>query len=1330
MNALGLGSAETAQNYYNRFQTKLKTTDISQEELEIPEEFIYQDDTGQEQIIPAHTSLTLEQVKIIVEKSKEKLLKKLRYGKVLIMTDADEDEIYKQENKKVAGGNLQRFKGLGEMNPKQLREVTMGAETRLLPHKLNYSNFSSLLNTVQDLMGPKSEPRKKLLDSGEYEDVQLEVIDGKVDIEQALRVKFSSYAYEVVRNRALTQLQDGLKPVQRYILYTLYELGFLPNKPHRKSARVVGDVIGKYHPHGDQSAYQAMVKMAQDFNYRYPLIDGQDNHDNSEKEPEVLPPHLNLLLNGSSGIAVGMSADIPPHNLGEVVDLTIALVNNPQLDTEKLLSYFGPDFPTGGQVLEQEKLLEIYEKGEVSKGKGTIYIRAKAEIISSKQEKEKKDLIRITELPFKINKSKLVVNISQIIKDKKILGLKSVADYSNYEEPVNIHCYFDPNYDGEVILNQLYKKTRLQSTFSFKMRSLIGYQPKVFSLKEIIQGFIDRKLENIQKKAQFIYYKAQKELINKKTRHFIIKNYQGIAQIIHSNASEEESKKQLINKFREEITELKDTTVDLFLMDLIIKSEKTIGEIKVQSQQKNEVTKKEKCRELVEIEKSDDIPNLLEDDYLNPEQKVINRILDTPASFRQFTPEKQKELQSEIEVLKANIIQQQLLIVQQEQRKQQLISELVELKKEYSHDQRRTIITSQPHSIAERQLIPHEERIVLLSRSENKKENKINNYLTVHSLSAVEPTNIPSQDEEYFTKIRKGELKPTLKSSEFFTAALPVKEEFTEKSLLIITQKGKIKLIPTEKLQNISKSGKKLINLYQKTIEKCSLHQSQLTEHKSITHVCGIGCQQLREIQKQIKDCVEIILKRKAKGGQVKNLKVPLYRQMRRKDKEGNSLYCPVHQNQLKKHKTANCCDKSQGVKAYSRCLKFRKLTTEIKDCQDCQNPQLFAKQTRKQVKCEQVVDLLIIKAGENKENLLLFLIKKDNVEKLEKVQEKIETELRKEKEIAEERVLKSTLPLEIKEKILKDSKIITGVNTKEMEKKIANSPVDLTIGEVAIATQTQDLKQKGAIYQKKLNEYKNQHEKISDFKEKNKKCSDCQKYCGNHEKKTQEEMIKHETCHHCHKYDKQIQSAKEKVEEIKEKLEELKKTKPGAVKEIQKLTNDLEKKKEQSTKLRHEVLGNRTKCPTLNKLKLERKDCKKCQDQDKKKHKALFENPLQHLYMFSFKSIAELLAVFPKEQTIIKYLEKHSVKTGTAFANTKLKLRDWFIASYLFTSHKKGISSCQLAKDLNITQKSAYYLLDDLRSNLKQSNFINEMLKGIIEIDETYVGGSNPNRH
>src|SRR4051794_17478311 len=286
----------------------------------------------------------------------------------------------------------------------------------------------------------------------------------------------------------------------------------------------------------------------------------------------MLPPHLNLLLNGSSGIAVGMSANIPPHNLGEVVDMTTELVNNPQLTTEELiitwecsncqnkgrgktnqcsycqstntkLNYFGPDFPTGGQVLEREKLLEIYEKGECPKGKGTIYIRAKAEIISSEPKKEKKDLIRITELPFKVNKSKLVVSISQIIKKKRIPGLKSVDDYSNFEDPVNIHCYFDPNYDGEVILNQLYKRTKLQNTFSVQMRSLIGDQPKVFSLKEILQNFIDRKLEVIKKKAQFIYHKNQKELFNLKIRLFNIENYEGIVQVVKDSASSKEKSK-------------------------------------------------------------------------------------------------------------------------------------------------------------------------------------------------------------------------------------------------------------------------------------------------------------------------------------------------------------------------------------------------------------------------------------------------------------------------------------------------------------------------------------------------------------------------------------------------------------------------------------------------------------------------------------------------------------------------------------------------------------------------------------------------------------------
>lgn len=252
--------------------------------------------------------------------------------------------------------------------------------------------------------------------------------------------------------------------------------------------------------------------------------------------------------------------------------------------------------------------------------------------------------------------------------------------------------------------------------------------------------------------------------------------------------------------------------------------------------------------------------------------------------------------------------------------------------------------------------------------------------------------------------MRKGELRPTLQVHEFFTAALPVSEEFSEKFLLIVTKKGKIKLLGTEKLQNISKSGKKLINLYQKTIEKCFLHQSKLVEHKATSHVCGIGCSPLRELQKEIRECnncrekwtssgdeivkssliqgneeIELIIKRESRDGVIKNLKIPVYRQMRKKDEEGNLIYCLIHQNQLKKHKVANCCDKSQGVRAYSSCLQFRKLRNQIKECPNCQSSELFTKQIRKQVKCERVVDLLVIEKEKNKENLLLFLIKKDN---------------------------------------------------------------------------------------------------------------------------------------------------------------------------------------------------------------------------------------------------------------------------------------------------------------------------------------------------------------
>ncbi|CAH1756530.1 13941_t:CDS:2 [Entrophospora sp. SA101] len=475
--------------------------------------------------------------------------------------------------------------------------------------------------------------------------------------------------------------------------------------------------------------------------------------------------------------------------------------------------------------------------------------------------------------------------------------------------------------------------------------------------------------------------------------------------------------------------------------------------------------------------------------------------------------------------------------------------------------------------------------------------------------------------------MKKGELKPTLQSHEFFTTALSVPEQFTEKSLLIITRRGKIKLLAVEKLQNINKSGKKLINLYQKTVEKCSLHQSQFTEHKATAHICG-------------NEEIELIVKRKSKDDVVKNLKVPVYRQMRKKDAEGNSVYCETHQVQLKKHKTASCCDKSQGVMAYSRCLQFKKLRNQIKECGNCQSSELFTKQIRKQI----------------------IIVKKDywpqlKTELVPIVKERAEKEMREEKELMEERVLKSTLPLETKEKILKDSKIITGLNTKEIMRKIANSPVDATIGEVAIAEQSKDLKQKSKVYQNFLVEVKNHQDKISSFKEKSKQCKDCQKYCAKHEQKTQAEMTKHEACPHCHKFDQQIQQSKAKVAELKEKLENCKQTKPGATKEIQKLVTELAKKKEQGEKMRHEALGNRTKCPILNELKAERKACLKCQEQEQKKYRAQLANPLRQVCLVNKEGNPEIYLL--ANEDVCWYNKKDLVSFLESGGKSKRILKD-----------------------------------------------------------------------
>lgn len=330
------------------------------------------------------------------------------------------------------------------------------------------------------------------------------------DLSKEMRKSFLEYAMSVIVSRALPDVRDGLKPVHRRILYGMNELGITPDKSHKKSARIVGDVMGKYHPHGDSAIYESMVRMAQDFSYRYTLVDGHgnfgsvdgdgaaamrytearmskialellrdinkdtvdyhDNYDGSEREPDVLPARFpNLLVNGASGIAVGMATNIPPHNLTEVISALHILMNNPDATTTELMEALpGPDFPTGGIVLGKSGIRKAYETG-----RGSIIVRGRVEIETLKNGKER---ILITELPYVVNKAKLVERIAELARDKRIEGITDLADESD-RDGMRIVIDVRKDMSASVILNNLYKLTPLQSSFGFNMLAIVNGVP-------------------------------------------------------------------------------------------------------------------------------------------------------------------------------------------------------------------------------------------------------------------------------------------------------------------------------------------------------------------------------------------------------------------------------------------------------------------------------------------------------------------------------------------------------------------------------------------------------------------------------------------------------------------------------------------------------------------------------------------------------------------------------------------------------------------------------------------------------------------------------------
>ncbi len=400
-------------------------------------------------------------------------------------------------------------------------------------------------------------------------------------VQDEMSSSYLSYAMSVIVSRALPDVRDGLKPVHRRIIYAMYKGGYDWSKPFRKSARIVGDVIGKYHPHGDQSVYDALVRLVQDFSMSVPLITGQgnfgsidgdppaamrytetklarvaqfltedlekntvnfrSNYDETEKEPEVLPSQYpNILVNGAGGIAVGMATSIPPHNLGEVIDATIAFINNKEISVSQLMKYVpGPDFPTGGIIIGKDIIKQGYNKG-----RGSFKIRGEIEF---EEKKGGRDLLVIKSIPYQVNKSILIEKIAQLVRDKKIEGIRDLRDESN-REGIRVVIELRKGVEPETIRRQLYKLTNIESSFGFNTLAIVGNKPKILNLKEFISEFLKFREDTVIKKIKYDLKKAEERA------HILIgiaaavENIDEIIKIIKNSKDTSTAKKNLLTK--------------------------------------------------------------------------------------------------------------------------------------------------------------------------------------------------------------------------------------------------------------------------------------------------------------------------------------------------------------------------------------------------------------------------------------------------------------------------------------------------------------------------------------------------------------------------------------------------------------------------------------------------------------------------------------------------------------------------------------------------------------------------------------------------------------
>lgn len=667
----------------------------------------------------------------------------------------------------------------------------------------------------------------------------------QVNIEDEMRRSYLDYAMSVIIGRALPDVRDGLKPVHRRVLWSMYELGNTSNKPYRKSARAVGDIMGKYHPHGDSAIYDTIVRMAQEFSLRYPLIDGQGNfgsidgdnpaamrytearlarianevladveketvdfvpnYDDSLREPSVLPTRIpNLLVNGSEGIAVGMATKIPPHNLTEILDASIALVKDPDISIDKLIKLVpGPDFPTAGFIYGREEIHRAYREG-----RGVIQVRAKAAVDRIGRGERERDAIVITEIPYQVNKARLIEKMAELVHEKRLEGISEIRDESN-REGIRVVIELKRDAVPQVILNKLYKLTPMQSSFGIINIAIVDGQPRLLNLKQMLEAFVEFRREVVRRRTEFDLRKAQARAHILEGLNKAIDALDYIIPLIRNSRSVDEARSWLTANFAT-LHEQKswrgvasDKTLSGFLKDL----EKVIGSLAFTDIQAQAILDLQ-LRRLSALERQ--------------------KILDEYESIIKYIAELENILANE-SVLR-----------------QVITDELVEVKKQYG-DERRTVIVDADAEFNIEDLIKDEDVAITVTKAGYIKRTPVSTYsrqgrggkgrlgATAKNDDFVEHLFIASthaylmvftEDGQVF-KIKVHEIPEAaaaargkavvnlvqLSSERKLVAVMPVRDFSDDVYLTMVTRNGIIKKTALSDYQNIRANGINAINI-------------------------------------------------------------------------------------------------------------------------------------------------------------------------------------------------------------------------------------------------------------------------------------------------------------------------------------------------------------------------------------------------------------------------------------------------------------------------------------------------------------------------------------